>query len=323
MTLEAVIVLILSLSFGILFFISDFYEDKLTRLIQLHVSFIAGISVAYFFLVVLPEVGDKLPEFPFELRLFEFLFVLIGFTFIHVSEKLILQKVESNTQKKMRKLLQKEKTLESVEDNMENILARELNQEKLDEYALRDIAQTLSTLKEQEKEMKVEIGNYKRKIQNHISKELTRFRNITDYIYHFLIGLILVGLLSFELIAGVLFFIFAWFRTIISKRTEVHLIFTDLEIYDTTDYDEKSSFRYFLATSVLIGIIFGLIFDLLFPLNLELLFIFFSFISGVILYVIVREVIPEKERGDPIKFLIGLVSFTVIIFIINIFIKII
>ena len=122
MTLEAVIVLILSLSFGILFFISDFYEDKLTRLIQLHVSFIAGISVAYFFLVVLPEVGDKLPEFPFELRLFEFLFVLIGFTFIHVSEKLILQKVESNTQKKMRKLLQKEKTLESVEDNMENIL---------------------------------------------------------------------------------------------------------------------------------------------------------------------------------------------------------
>ena len=170
--------------------------------------------------------------------------------------------------------------------------------------------------------MKIEIGNYKIKIQNHISKELIRFRFVTDYVYHFLIGLILVGLLSFELIAGILFFIFAWFRTIISKNTEAHMIFTDLEIYDTADYNERSSLRYFLATSALIGIILGLIFDIIFPINLELLFVFFSFISGVILYVIVREVIPEKERGDPFRFLIGLVAFTVIIFIINYFIKI-
>ena len=77
--------------------------------------------------------------------------------------------------------------------------------------------------------------------------------------------------------------------------------------------------KYILTTSALTGIIFGLILNIFLPKNLELLFIFYSFISGVILYVIVREVIPEKEKGDPIKFLIGLVIFAIIIVIINLF----
>ena len=316
MTDSLIMVIILSLIFGVFFFISDYYEHKI---IKLHASLIAGISISYFFLVVLPEIGENLPEFPFHSELFEYLFVLIGFSFIHISEKLILQKVESKTQKKIRKLIKKEKTLESVEDNMENILTKELTHEELDNAALKEISQTLLILKEQEVEMKNEIEKYKIKIQNHISKELTNFRYFTDYIYHFLIGLILVGLLSFELIAGILFFIFAWFRTVITKRSEAHIIFTDLEIYEEIEHDVNPIKKYILATSAFTGILIGLILNSIFPHNLELLFIFFSFISGVILYLIVREVIPEKEKGDPIKFVIGLIGFTILIFVINTF----
>jgi hypothetical protein len=316
MKVHLIIVVILSLVFGVLFFITDYYEQEIFKL---HASLIAGISVSYFFLVVLPEIGENLPEFPFHSVLFEYLFVLIGFSFIHISEKLILQNVELKTQKKMRKLVKKEKILEAVERNMEQILTRELTQTELDEAALRDISQTLATLNEQEEDMKVEINNYKIKIQNHISKQLTRFRYFTDYIYHFLVGLILVGLLSVELIAGILFFIFAWFRTVITKKSEAHIIFTDLEIYETIEHDIKPLKKYFLATSALIGILISFILKIILPHNLELLYIFFSFISGVILYVIVREVIPEKEKGDPIIFIIGLVGFTILIFILNTF----
>ncbi|UCC19502.1 MAG: hypothetical protein JSV62_15600 [Promethearchaeota archaeon] len=315
MTVELIVIFI-SIAFGIFFFIADYYEHKI---IQLHASIIAGISVAYFFLIVLPEIAERLPAAPFDLNLFEYLFVLIGFTFVHVTEKLILQKVEIKTQKKMRKLLEKEKILESVERNTEKILNEELRHESLDIYALKDIAQTLFTLNDQEEEMKVNINNYKIKIQNHINKELRRFRFITDYIYHFLVGIILVGLLWIELVGGILFFIFALFRTIITKRTEAHLIFTDLEIYEEVIYDEKVVIKWILGTSALTGIILGIILKLIFPINLELLFLFYSFISGVILYVIVREVIPEKEKGNPLKFLISLVGFAVIIIIINIF----
>lgn len=313
---DVLIEILVAIAFGIFFFIADFNEHKIS---PLHASFIAGISVSYFFLIVLPEIPERLPAAPFELSLFEYLFVLVGLSFVHITEKLILQKVESKTQNKMRKLLQKEKILESVEHNMERILTEELKHEKLDQAALKDIAQTLSTLNEQEEEMKLNINNYKIKIQNRINQDLRRLRIITDYIYHFLIGIILIGLLLIEFIGGILFFIFAFFRTIITKRSEAHLIFTDLEIYEEAKYEEKVTVKWLIATSALTGIILGIILEILLPINLELLFIFYSFISGVILYVIVREVIPEKEKGDPIKFTIGLIGFAFVIILINIF----
>ncbi|MBY8990775.1 MAG: hypothetical protein KGD58_08485 [Candidatus Lokiarchaeota archaeon] len=316
MAYHVVIAVILALVFGSLFFITDYFEN---RFIKLHASFIAGISVVYFFLIVLPEISERLPEFPFELTLFEFLFVLIGFTFIHLTEKFNLQKVEAGTQKKMRKLIIKEKTLEVVEHNMEMILTRELNHKEIDEAALRDIARTLSELNVQEEEMKIAINKYKTKIQNHMNENLKKFRFITDYIYHFLVGIILVGLLIIELVPGILFFFYAFFRTLVSKRSERHIIFTDLEIYEEIRYEKGSIMKYILGTSAITGILVGILINAFLPENLEMLFIFYSIISGVILYVIVREVIPEKEKGDPIKFIIGMIGFTIIIVIINIF----
>ena len=316
MAYHVVIAIILALVFGCFFFIADYFEK---RFIQLHASYIAGISVVYFFLIVLPEISERLPEAPFELTLFEYAFVLIGFVFIHISEKFILQKVEAGTQKKMRKLIKKEKTLEVVEHNMEMILTRELKHEEIDEAALRDIARTLSELNVQEEEMKIAVNKYKNKIQNHVNEDLRKFRFITDYIYHFLVGIILVGLLIIELIPGILFFFYAFFRTLVSKRSEHHIIFTDLEIYEEVRYEEGSIMKYILGTSALTGIAIGIVINAFLPKNLELLFVFYSIISGVILYVIVREVIPEKEKGDPIKFIIGLIGFTIIILLINIF----
>ncbi len=319
MLVDLITVLILSLVFGVLFFIADFYEQKH---LKLHVSLIAGISVAYFFIIVLPEIAGNLPEYPFHLKFLEYLFVLLGFCFIHISEKLILQKVESRSQKRMRKLLAKEKILESVEKNMEKILTNELKKSDLDEYTLRDIAQTLSTLNQQEEDVINEIQKYKIKIQHHINEDLSKFRYLTDYIYHFLVGIILVGLLLINIVDGILFFIFAWFRTIITNRSEVHIIFTDLDIYEKPETDTRSIKKYLLATSAISGILIGFIIKIFIDLNTELLFIAFSFISGIILYIIVREVIPEKEKGEPLKFLIGMIGFIIVIVILNLFISI-
>ncbi len=319
MSIDLITVLILSLVFGILFFIADFYEHKH---LKLHVSLIAGISVAYFFIIVLPEIAEKLPEYPLHLKFLEYLFVLLGFCFIHISEKLILQKVESRSQKRMRKLLKKEKILEAVEKNMEKILTEEIKKNDLDEYTLKEIAQTLSNLNQQEEDMIKEIEKYKIKIQNRINEDLSKFRYFTDYIYHFLVGIILVGLLLLNILDGILFFIFAWFRTIITNRSEAHIIFTDLDIYEKPEIATKSIKKYLLATSTISGIVIGFIIKIFIDLNTELLFLAFSFISGVILYIIVREVIPEKEKGEPLKFLIGMIGFIIIIVTINLFISI-
>ena len=316
MTISFAILAVISIIFGVLFFIADFYQRKHPKL---DISLIAGISIAYFFLVLLPEIAENIPQFPLDLKLFEYLFVVIGFVFVHVSEKLILQKVESKSQKRMRKLIAKEKTLEAVERNIEKILTRELEQEDLDTIALKDIAQTISALNEQEQEFKTEINRYKSKIQNHINEELAKLRFFTNFTYHFLVGIIVVGLLAMNLITGILFFLYAWFRAIITNRSESHLIFTDLEIYETFNIEENIKRKYILAFANLLGILIGIALDLILFEYTEMFYILYSFVSGVILYTIVREVIPEKEKGKPLYFLIGFVGFTVVIFIINIF----
>ena len=316
MTISFAFLVAISIIFGVLFFIVAFYERKHPKL---DISLIAGISIAYFFLVLLPEIAENIPQFPLGLKLFEYLFVVIGFVFVHVSEKLILQKVESKSQRRMRKLIVKEKTLEEVERNIEKILTRELEHEDLDTLALKDIAQTISALNEQEQEFKTKINRYKSKIQKHINEELAKLRFFTNFTYHFLVGIIVVGLLAMDLITGILFFLFAWFRAIITNRSESHLIFTDLEIYETFNIEENITRKYILAFANLIGILIGIGLDLILFEYTEMFYVLYSFISGVILYTVVREVIPEKEKGKPLYFLIGFVGFTVVIFFINLF----
>jgi hypothetical protein len=80
MAIQLLVVLPISLVMGIVFFFTDFYEKKHPTM---HVSLIAGISLSYFFLVILPEISENIPEYPFDLTIFEYLFVVLGFVFLH------------------------------------------------------------------------------------------------------------------------------------------------------------------------------------------------------------------------------------------------
>lgn len=308
------LVAIFSLGFSGLFFIADYFEQNHPKV---HVSLIAGISSAYFFLLVLPEIAEGMPEYPLHLEILEYSFILVGFCFVHVTEKIILQKVEAKSQHHMRNLLRKERGLEVVEKNIEIVINSELQAEKLDEPTLRHLSMTLQNLKEEGEKIEDGIQKDKNKIQKHINKDLNELRFFTNFTYHFLVGIILVGLLFVALFQGVLFFIFAWFRAIISNRTEPHQVFSDLDIEER--YEETPSKHLILSFSAFLGISFGLIYEFLFSLNLEMIFILFSFISGVILYTIVREIIPEKEKGRPLYFLAGVIGFTVFVLILNYF----
>jgi len=313
MVIDFTVIAVVSLIFGALFFLVDFYQRTHPKL---NISLIAGISISYFFLFLLPEI---IPVIPFELTFFPYLFVLIGFVFVHLSEKLILQKVESKSQKRMRKLIKKEKISQKVEERIENILSKELEKDDYDDAALKNITQTIADLHKLGEEIKQKINRYKLKIQSKINEDLSNLRFFTNFSYHLLVGIIVVGLLASYPLEGILFFLFAWFRAVITNRSESHIIFTDLEIYETYDINENITRKYVLALSNVLGVIIGLLLDLIGFEYSELFFIFYSFTSGVILYTIVREILPEKEKGKPIYFLIGFVGFTMVVFILNIF----
>ena len=91
-----------------------------------------------------------------------------------------------------------------------------------------------------------------------------------------------------------------------------------MEIYGTFHDEEKMTRKYLQALYNLVGVLFGLILDFIHFEYTELFYIFYSFISGVILYTIVREVLPKKEKGKPLYFIIGFVGFTLVIFVINV-----
>ncbi len=301
------------------FFIVEYYGHKISSLPTIPISIVGGISVSYFFLVLLPEVSESLPEYPLHLTLFEYLFVLIGFTFIHVSEKLTLQRVESKTQHRVRELMRMESDLDVVEDKIESYLNEELSQEDIDENALKELTSVIKDLHQKKVSIESEIDMSKKKIHDHMNEEFEIFKFFTNFFYHFLIGLILFNLILVDLIPAIFFYVFAFFRVVIYAEMgpQKYQMFTDLDI--DLDYQETKRNRIILASSTLIGMLFDLIFDLFYKINLEVLYILFSFISGVILYTIVREVIPQKEKGNPIFFLLSVIGFTILIFIVNSF----
>jgi len=300
------------LIFGSVFFLVELYHEK----IHLNDSIIAGISLSYFFLIVLPEISENLPEFPLHLTAFEYFFVLLGFAFNHLSEKFILQRVESSTQHKARDLVHMESNLELAEKSIEIMIADELHLEHHDEDALRELTGTLISLQNQEKQFLAEIEQKKATIHDHILDHLNQLRRITSFIYHFLIGIIIVGLIQVEIIAVLLFFFFALFNTLISSRYKRRVVYSDLDI--TVEFEDVGLKKILLSLATLFGIIAGLVLNLIFSLNLEILYLMFSFIAGVILYTIVRYVIPEKEKGRPWFFLFSLIGFSIFVLLLKI-----
>ena len=61
------------------------------------------------------------------------------------------------------------------------------------------------------------------------------------------------------------------------------------------------------------GVFIGLLSSNVFYISMEIIFFLFSFISGVILYTIIREVLPENESGRPLYFLLGIIIFLVLV----------
>ncbi|TFF95925.1 MAG: hypothetical protein EU547_06975 [Promethearchaeota archaeon] len=323
MIIEHICLVLIAFIFGVTFFLVEYYGQKIPNLPTIPVSIVGGISVTYFFLVLLPEISENLPEYPFHFKLFEYLFVLIGFSFIHVTEKFILQRVESKTQHSVRKLMQMEDDVEKVEDKIENYLNEELTQNHMDEQILKNLTNTIKELHEKRISIEDEIIVKKQKIHDHMNEEFEKFKFSTNFLYHFIIGLILLNLIIVNLVYAILFYFFAFFRAVISTEMDPqkYQIFTDLDI--ELDYQEPKINKLLLASATLMGMIFDLGFDLIYPINLEILYILFSFISGVILYTIVREIIPQKEKGNPLFFLLSVIGFTITIFIINIFVSLI
>jgi hypothetical protein len=186
-----------------------------------------------------------------------------------------------------------------------------------EKFTLQQLATKLNSYCIQEVELEKQDIILKTKIQNHINEHLDELHLISNFGYHLLIGVILFELLLHNLITGIMFFVFALFKALTSKTSNDIVLFPGIEVHEESS--EPLYLKIFLALAALIGVLAGVVISLIFHVSMEIIFLLFSFISGVILYTIIREVLPENESGRPLYFLLGIILFLVIIIIVTSF----
>ncbi len=312
---STIIALILGLVIGILFLLTELYHEKYCfeckgqKSKEKQVSIIAGFSIAYFFLKLLPEIFQELSHYNQEIYTYSAIFV--GFCFIHLSEKMILKRVGNQCRTIIKDLVIKKKQLEIEEKVTGHKLNIELERENWDNLKLRKLAESLTGLNKQDKELKEHEKKIKMELESHLNKDLEKVHIVINYFYHIIVGLIIFNLLKENLFSGILFSFFAILKATISNTSNRHIKIFDINIH--TKIEEHNFIKIISITSVLTGVIIGLIFELFYPLSSFVIFHCFAFISGIILYIIVREVIPQEEKGRPYYFISGATIFIIIL----------
>ncbi len=133
-----------------------------------------------------------------------------------------------------------------------------------------------------------------------VQLKLKAFHTITFFIYYFLIGAVLPDLIRSEIYQGFLFIIPVALHAglIGASLSEVHGQFSPGRL-------EKAA--------ISLGAPLGVLFTSLIPFSPIVHHIVISGIAGVMLYVFVREFLPDKEQGQPLFFVLGLASFYALI----------
>jgi len=315
-----VIPIIISFIFGIFFLLVELYNEnycfecKGQRSKEIQTSIIAGFSIAYFFLKLLPEIFTELSLY--NQGVFAFASIFIGFCFIHLSEKLILKRVGNKCRTIIRDIVIKKKQLEIEEKVTEKKLTKELRKDDWNKTTLKKLASSLYNINEQDSRIKEREVEVKKELQTNLNKDLEIVHIFTNYLYHLIIGFIILSLLVENLISGILFASFAFLKATISNTSNRHVKILDISIH--TKISEHKSVKLLSITSVLLGIGIGLLFEFFYPIPLYVVFQLFAFSAGIILYIIVREVIPEQEKGKPNYFILGIAVLIIVLIIIEI-----
>jgi len=143
----------------------------------------------------------------------------------------------------------------------------------------------------------VEKNTYKHANRARLMKELKEIHSIAFFIYYFVVGVVVEDLLKISILEGILFTVPVGFHAALSTASlsEIH-----------GDMRESAWVKIVLSISTLSGIVFALLMPVPSLVNNVLV----SIIAGAILYIVVKEFLPEREKGQPLFFAIGLIAFS-------------
>ncbi|NIM91549.1 MAG: hypothetical protein GTO17_11450 [Candidatus Aminicenantes bacterium] len=137
---------------------------------------------------------------------------------------------------------------------------------------------------------------YQHADQKKLAKELKEVHSISFFVYYFLVGIVLENKLQASVLEGTLFLIPVGLHAGLSTASlsRIH-----------GEIRENLWAKIALSSSSLLGVAFAILVHI--PSLLDNISI--SLIAGVLLYIIVKEFLPEKRKGQPIFFIFGIILF--------------
>ncbi len=139
---------------------------------------------------------------------------------------------------------------------------------------------------------------YQHSPEKKLFKELAIEDSVISFIYHFVVGMLIVSFLNQNLLRGILFFIPV-------------LIYTGVSTLPV-DITESKIIRIIVALSTLFGIVFvKYIYTTMSPLIFNILL---GFIVGTLFFTVTRHSIPIGKKGQPMYFILGVLFYTLILF---------
>jgi hypothetical protein len=141
---------------------------------------------------------------------------------------------------------------------------------------------------------------YQHKSKAILHEELRVAHSAMFFFYHFVIGILLVQVIELNFFNGVLFFIPVFFHAALSSASlkRIHI-----------SMREKIFLKAFLSLSTLFGVIAS--YTILIPQ--PVIYSLLGFIVGSLLYVVIRDSIPEETEGKVIYFVLGVLIYSIII----------
>ena len=148
---------------------------------------------------------------------------------------------------------------------------------------------------------------YKYVGEGKISEDLKLNHSVWLLIYDISIGIVLVNFFKISAVEGFLFFIPVWFHSALSNLS-IHKI-SGLNFRERADLKNKA-LKLFLSG----GALYGATVALVYGVSLKISFVLTGLVAGILLYVVIREMIPKEKEGRPLFFILGVVLYSLLIF---------
>ncbi len=136
------------------------------------------------------------------------------------------------------------------------------------------------------------------KIKKNFYHELKYLHQIGFFVDHFMIGFVLISALNLDSDFRFLILIPLFIQTIASSFSLEYI-----------DKKEKTKFNKFVLSS---APLLGALTSLNLNVNSVVETYLFSFIIGTLLYIVSRDIIPKKNQGNPLLFLLGVSLITIV-----------